>query len=134
MFCEVVLGSTTQTNRRPKYRHACAKPMPMLPELDSITVPPNRIKPSSNALLRILSAVLSLMLPPGLAPSNFAYSRKPIFRRTRVNRIKGVLPIVDRMPSLVHGETRSRVQAGRAAEVRGDTCSWLIVVLAPIDW
>src|SRR5436853_702494 len=50
----------------------------------------------------IRNAGLSLILPPGLKPSNFANNRNRQSPSTRVNSTSGVLPIVERTPALLH--------------------------------
>jgi hypothetical protein len=56
----------TATNRYPFRAQTMARPMPMLPLVNSTTVPPGRSRPSSSASSMIRSATRSLTLPPGL--------------------------------------------------------------------
>src|SRR5436309_8994472 len=100
-FAAVVFGSTTQMNRNPKYRQACAKPIPRFPELDSITTVEGLTAPVRIASRRICNAGLSLALPPGLNPSSLAKRQNGQSGNTRVNLTNGVWPIVDKMPSFM---------------------------------
>src|SRR5207245_453256 len=78
---------------------AWARPIPMLPELDSITTPPGERMPVLQACSRIRLAGRSLMLPPGLRASNFANIQKGAFGRYLLSRTRGVSPTASRMPS-----------------------------------
>src|SRR6185436_7212228 len=72
--------------------------MPMFPELDSMIVVCGVIAPLLMARLMMLMAGRSLMLPPGLKPSSFAYRLKGMSLKTLSSLMSGVLPIVDKMP------------------------------------
>src|SRR3954453_9583711 len=99
-FCAFARGSVTQMNRRSKYRHAWASPMPRLPELDSTTTDrPGTTSPRSIASASITYDDRSLMLPPGLAASSFANVRKGLPGSSRFSDTSGVAPIVESTPA-----------------------------------
>src|SRR6266700_3008318 len=75
--------------------------MPMLPELDSTTTVPRRIRPCSIPCLMMFRAGRSFVLPPGLRDSSLAYNRKGISPNTRCNLTRGVLPMAERILSFI---------------------------------
>ncbi|MNI66253.1 hypothetical protein D3C73_1218050 [compost metagenome] len=72
--------------------------MAIFPELDSMMVLPGPIFPDLHASRIILNAGRSLALPPGLSSSILAYISSPVSADSLFSLIKGVLPIVDRIP------------------------------------
>ena len=62
----------TQINLYPFMMHASAKPIPVFPEVPSITVPPGFSNPAFSASSIIFKAILSLTELPGFVVSIFA--------------------------------------------------------------
>ena len=73
-----------------------ARPMPVLPDVGSITVSPGFSRPSSSACSIMASAIRSLMLPPGFARSSFIQTWA-WFPNSRLIRRWGVPPMTSRM-------------------------------------
>src|SRR5436853_7254091 len=103
--------------------------MPMFPELDSMITLSERIAPERRPSLMILMAGRSFMLPPGLSASSLAYSRKGNGEKIFTSSIKGVLPMVDKIPSfmaasLLANDTHSDASpnAGRPVSGRHPRC------------
>ena len=84
-----------------------ARPTPVLPEVASTTVPPGLRRPSRSAASMILSAIRSLMDPPGLKNYTMAVRVQRSPRPMWFNRTNGVLPMVPRMLSWISGAAGS---------------------------
>src|SRR3569623_769193 len=67
--------------------------MPVLPLVPSTTVPPGFNLPSRSACSMIGAPMRSLIEPPGLKYSAFAYTGVRMPRVTRESRMRGVHPI-----------------------------------------
>ena len=79
--------------------HASANPIPVLPEVHSITVPPGFNLPEASAASIIDKAIRSLTLCPGLKYSTLAQIGQGNSSAIAFKRTIGVLPIVPRMLS-----------------------------------
>ena len=109
IFSWLILSGIVKMHWYPLIVAASARPMPVLPEVPSMTVPPGLILPAFSAASSIVMPIRSFTLPPGFRYSSFAKSvaRKP--RATRFNRTIGVLPITSRMFSYHMDETGFRI-------------------------
>ena len=76
---------------------ARAIPCPVFPEVGSIRVSPGLILPSDSASSTIFQPIRSLIDPPGLKNSHFAYSLHSNSEPILFNFTVGVLPIVDKI-------------------------------------
>ena len=88
-------------------RPIIASDMPVLPLVGSKIVRAPLNSPSASACSIILSAMRSLTLPVGLAPSSLAKIRTPGLGLSRCNSTIGVSPIVSKMPLYVSFATIS---------------------------
>src|SRR5215217_4940408 len=80
----------------------------------------------------MLSAGLSFMLPPGLSPSSFAKSRKGKSGKIRVNRMRGVSPMAERIPSFItslpdYHLAQQTLRTDRVLQVKGLTPDGVIL-------
>jgi hypothetical protein len=72
--------------------------MPVVPAVYSTIVPPGASRPSAAARCTIARAILSFILPVGLADSSFATTRAQPFGTTRCSPTIGVFPILSMTP------------------------------------
>jgi hypothetical protein len=76
---------------------AKAKPIPVLPEVGSISVSPGLMRPSFYASITILYPIRSFTEPPGLKNSHLAYKTQFSLDPILFNLTTGVNPIVLRI-------------------------------------
>jgi hypothetical protein len=90
--CDILSG-IVKMHRYPLSAAAIASPTPVLPLVPSTIVPPGLSRPSRSARSMIGMPIRSLIDPPGLKNSAFAYTGVRMPRVTRLRRMSGVQPI-----------------------------------------
>jgi hypothetical protein len=90
-------------------RAAIARPVPVLPEVGSISVPPGLSRPSRSAASTRRSATRSLIDPPGLKYSILATICGVSPAPMRARRTSGVSPMVSRIESLMSASVDVRL-------------------------
>src|SRR4051812_3169050 len=93
-----------------------ASPVPVLPEVGSMSVPPARRRPSRSAASISRMATRSLIEPPGLNDSSLATIRGFRPAPIRARRTRGVLPTVSRIDSLMSAIGRTMAGAPGGAD------------------
>ncbi|MNC19528.1 hypothetical protein D3C75_674620 [compost metagenome] len=90
----------TLMKRMSRHWQIIARLMAILPELDSIITEPRPIRPSFHASWSIRRAGRSFALPPGFSSSSLPYTVSRLSRNKRLSLTSGVLPMVERKPSV----------------------------------
>jgi hypothetical protein len=81
-------------------------PMPVLPDVGSISVSPGLMRPDFSASSSILTPMRSLTLPPGFRYSHFARSSQSYPLVTLLRRTIGVRPTASRIEGRICSDIR----------------------------
>jgi hypothetical protein len=90
IFSWLILSGIVQMSRYPLTAHASASPTPVLPDVDSTTVPPGCSFPARSARSIMYGPMRSFSDPPGFLFSSFASTLQAMPSVTRCRRTIGV--------------------------------------------